>query len=708
MSIILAIEIREELSYPLIPDDVYESRCDAFLLSESNKWSRFISSSTWGERHARLKDDVLCGRVSEFNESLVNDYPSSLRYYTDILRALEPVLQSSEVGVLFYSDEPAGRVTHSCWEKNELIQLARGELTASGIQQTILEFSNRTRHAPPFGMWDTLLSHDLTTSRILVIGTTLGHRTVSGSTLSFVDSLLALPSKLPFISFLLVGKALETEEIQSLQDFVCACGGLAFSGIMDPSALADAVECTSRFFLMAGESELHQRSDYINGDTARRKSRGSGLVDDRCEDAALWLIPGTVTSRSLFEDSSQLEWRWTRGLRIYRELRRGVRDVVYTEPGPLGLELSPPTAGTPYWTLACTHPPISGIGLKVGALLIAIGSHSITKDTSRYKLHQLMAVRPVCITFHTPEEPKWRISRRDAWICSMAEEMASAVLANRVKSPYKTVPPPFRRPSGQRPWQAVSQTHVDQMTEALVIAAASSCDVEVFDALSCCNTVLRKLLRVRRERPLSLGMRVLRYIVRRSNPDQMETSPAILRRALTCAEPDYVGADFRLRVAYGISLADIVPHSRGIFMPSAFLQIGHDDMKTFMALVDAITPACFTSSPLVTKQLKIEGVPLELMFIDMVLRISLSCDTSSKIVKGLYAIYMVEGCCSIMWVRIFLVLVKRIHLDNGKDFLSVALGHLSLDSVSEAILLEALYHDVNQKWLKDWSVQEFI
>ena len=61
-----------------------------------------------------------------------------------------------------------------------------------------------------------------------------------------------------------------------------------------------------------------------------------------------------------------------------------------------------------------------------------------------------------------------------------------------------------------------------------------------------------------------------------------------------------------------------------------------------------------------------------------------------------------------MWVRIFLVLVKRIHLDNGKDFLSVALGHLSLDSVSEAILLEALYHDVNQKWLKDWSVQEFI
>merc|ERR1719284_39761 len=69
---------------------------------------------------------------------------------------------------------------------------------------------------------------------------------------------------------------------------------------------------------------------------------------------------------------------WARSLRCWR-MRRGLRDVVFGEPGSLGLELDEPRLaadgglpGENAWRLRGTHPPASALKMQEQSVLVAI------------------------------------------------------------------------------------------------------------------------------------------------------------------------------------------------------------------------------------------------------------------------------------------------------------------------------------------------
>jgi len=134
---------------------------------------------------------------------------------------------------------------------------------------------------------------------------------------------------------------------------------------------------------------------------------------------------------------------------MIREKLRNVRDIIYSDPGPLGMELSQPTSTEPTWRVCKTHPPVSGLGLSVGSVLIAVNGQLIDGNTDKMDIVRLMGLRPLIAS--VVESGYTEESLEEAWVRTVAEEITSYILLKRANSPFKTVPGKFSRLNSDEP-----------------------------------------------------------------------------------------------------------------------------------------------------------------------------------------------------------------------------------------------------------------
>jgi len=114
-------------------------------------------------------------------------------------------------------------------------------------------------------------------------------------------------------------------------------------------------------------------------------------------------IPSDSLLDVLLDVSLAMPRRWSRSLRLWRE-RRGLRDVVFSEPGGLGLELDEPDLHSSdperhSWRLRATHPPASSLQIEGKARLVAVNRLRVHSGTARGEVAKRVACRPVSMTF---------------------------------------------------------------------------------------------------------------------------------------------------------------------------------------------------------------------------------------------------------------------------------------------------------------------
>ncbi|CAE7890818.1 unnamed protein product [Symbiodinium sp. KB8] len=118
-------------------------------------------------------------------------------------------------------------------------------------------------------------------------------------------------------------------------------------------------------------------------------------------------VPSESMLTVLSDVTLVLAHRWSRSLRTWR-IRRGMRDLVFGEPGSIGLDFEEPVlegtdgALTSTWKLRATHPPASALKMENGSELVAINRIRVTERTPRSEVARRISSRPVSLTFRLP------------------------------------------------------------------------------------------------------------------------------------------------------------------------------------------------------------------------------------------------------------------------------------------------------------------
>ena len=277
----------------------------------------------------------------------------------------------------------------------------------------------------------------------------------------------------------------------------------------------------------------------------------------------------------------------------------------------------------------------------------------------------------------------------DAWINSIAEELTAKQLSQRAKNPYRTVPVPFNH-ARQNPLKLVDDLNLEISEHALVIAATVMLDAKFLLQTRSLNKGCHDGLNMDRRK---IGWRILRYVLRHCyshihiSPPHSGILPALSSSVIN----------------FGIDLDQIIPDLSKVpsFVLHPFLDNNSSPCTSFIQLMDVLTPAAFAYSPETTRQLKIEGFPIELAFVRIVLRISLRHN------EHLYQVFLLEGIDSVFFVRIFLVLLTQLSSRSEVDWLQKALNGLTLEAVTEEVIRES--HDVQltSQWIRNWRDREY-
>eukprot|EP00927_Polykrikos_kofoidii_P062303 TRINITY_DN57109_c0_g1_i1.p1 TRINITY_DN57109_c0_g1~~TRINITY_DN57109_c0_g1_i1.p1 ORF type:complete len:978 (-),score=127.43 TRINITY_DN57109_c0_g1_i1:180-3113(-) len=215
-------------------------------------------------------------------------------------------------------------------------------------------------------------------------------------------------------------------------------------------------------------------------------------------------LDGVVSSErmlSVLSDVSlSLARRWGRGLRCWRE-NRGLRDVVFSEPGGLGLEICEPelTQGDPMlhsWRLRATHPPASALKMQENSVLVAINQVQVSSHTPRSEVSRRLAARPVCVTFRCPDRSNGGAgstsSLEATTLMSVVAEIAVAELREGFP-PIKTGSPPLSTMLQRVAASKTSQARCVRLDQANRIISEAVAWVIGGDAASVNETQLRCL-----------------------------------------------------------------------------------------------------------------------------------------------------------------------------------------------------------------------
>jgi hypothetical protein len=155
-----------------------------------------------------------------------------------------------------------------------------------------------------------------------------------------------------------------------------------------------------------------------------------------------------------------------------------------------------------------------------------------------------------------------------------------------------------------------------------------------------------------------------------------------------------------MRVAYGISIAEIFARSDDVrYQRSPFVQFSPEKLNPSLRLIQGVTAACFIHSPVLTRRLVADGVPLELLFSEFLMRISLGA-RESKVYELLQALSYLEEPGSVFWLRLFLALLDRLSESGTGNLFSNSFKVLVIDSVDAFTVEAANLIPVSNRWLR--------
>lgn len=152
-------------------------------------------------------------------------------------------------------------------------------------------------------------------------------------------------------------------------------------------------------------------------------------------------FPRDSTLDSLLEtDTSSAKTRWTRGLRVFRKSSRQLIDVCFDSDFPVKhSESSVITEETTlqvaehcglvlelfdglYWFIIDTVPPISGVDIESGAILLSVNGQSVARGACG-DLGLLLSCRPLCLTVRNPRGNAGQLTLSQLRALNMAESI---------------------------------------------------------------------------------------------------------------------------------------------------------------------------------------------------------------------------------------------------------------------------------------------
>jgi hypothetical protein len=618
-----------------------------------------------------------------------------LPLYQHVVDQLLPLLQTKHVTVVFFGNPCDGWIPHTWGVNPHILKFVEKRIQSDLIRNQMVSLCGQS---VPYRLWNSLMDCGLSMNdRVLVVGTTRNAMLAFNDVIMDAALTLHRSGRLGGrLSFILLGESPEVEVICRIQSFACMTGGFVFPDINDHMSLSNAIDCLRIHFLVASKDELDERSRHVD---TRRHSFPEIQIETTLKRLHRF-APSRSTREALLKDISSLDWRFTRGLRKFRELYRDIRDVTILDSGPIGLELSAPSKASELWSVASTRPPISGLGLEAGSVLVCINDNLVGPDTPASTIVRLMQQRPICCTFIPRRRLEFDEPRR-AFIAAFSEELSSTVLVHRATNPYRAIPPPlFGRQL--EPWHDFVKGDHCIVAKALIVTCNLMCDLEMFFQLRGLSRGINNLLRNNGKD--STGHHTLQYITRRGK------SPEFIRGFVRmCTPRPFIGlqrVDVMMKCSYGISLAEIIDASTGLTDKDFPWMRGRGNSADFAFFIDVVTPACFSFNSSMTRLVKSEGVPLELMFTSLVVEASL-CSPHDASVRGRLArIYCLEGFCSLFWIRLFLIIMSRIRLTPNEDVVTVSIEQLSFRNIDDTAIEEALDIPLGQEWVSQWTSNE--
>lgn len=327
-------------------------------------------------------------------------------------------------------------------------EFARGAFDAAALARWLAE-DTRVGRAPP--LWPHLLSScgaatGRSTQALILFAEPNSTETSPEALELAARCLHARGEAIPYISCVTFGPK-SSEHLAALEELCAWSGGLSLN-VDDAAALKPAAEgLMGHQFGWAGQPPgLRERREYYARKQALKTCflplpcfvMGIGSSDapagdrhvappsgeDHADSVAVGLLSvlnkgnrsgnfnGTLPSEAMLAVLSDVSMdpmrRWGRSLRSWR-MQRGLRDVVFSEQGNLGLEFDEPDLGDDEdadssrrcWRLRATHPPASSLKMQPGSELIAINQVQVDRHTLRSEVSRRIAARPVSLTFRT-------------------------------------------------------------------------------------------------------------------------------------------------------------------------------------------------------------------------------------------------------------------------------------------------------------------
>ena len=680
-SLLVAIDVSPGLCEPLVSEELLQYITGRYLNAESS-----LAAHTKFEKF----DSLLVGQSEAFDELNRSGYPCRLSLVSAFVHSLTEMHVNSEVRLIFFSS--AGRsswVGSHLWKDNQPIQLGKGGTESLARMRLFLESQNDNQ----FDIWSSILQieSNLDNSRLLIFSGTDSSAKFLRVGFASVESLLKLQHPGLIASFVPIGDEPDSESIQALHQLFSRLGGFVFPAVSAESRVAEIADVLSRHFIMEDHQIVRERMQV----GSRTIFAPFSSPTDFSWITSKRLNPSVLYLRCLSEDTSSLKWRWMRGFRFHRERFRGVRDIFFESSGQLGLDFRQPDNKTPWWTLRSSQPPSSSLDLTEGSILFSVNGRIIDGEVNSVCFRRLLGRRPVVLSFGSPEDRPGR-DTRSAWIQACAEELSIRAIVENIKDFDSKIPLPFV-PRRQTPWNRVPAHAFDKSHQCLLIASTVMCDHEGLLALAQVDSKFRNLFLSEQGR---VGRSLFRYALRRSFPGSKRIWGRIFSLLSLKRQLDVGRADMLMRATYGISIADISSGNEDSTLCfSPFLEFRPDKIKPLSDILCGVTAACFLHSRVKTQRLLTAGVPLELIYAEFIIRISLGAK-EAVVCSWLNSIFCLEGIGSIFWLRLFLSLLEQFEVSDSGDLIATAFQAFNLDRVTESTITAALSIPVSSQWLK--------
>lgn len=459
--VVICVEASESLVEPMCSTAELQQELVPYVMSQLLQSSAFMKLSK-PERQTKVKmltqkmlggetgtggpDDDAAGDIAphRFWAHLRTKYGTRLAHLLQLLKHLESAIRHHRVVLLLFQSEVAAptasllvRASRPCSAAAvEAAAAARREFAAGSFQvEAVSEWLSGSPdsagghgRAPP--LWLRLAAECASDSvaevRALVVCTEAQSTDTTPEALTLAAHALHQTRKVvPFVSSVTFGPQ-SSERLAALSEFSAWAGGLSFN-VSDVSGLQPAAQGLSSYSFngeLQAKDFLERRQSYAQKQALSAccylplppllsdgPAHSSSLVD-ALRGGAKVAFDATCPSESLLavlsDTTLALPRRWGRSLRCCRELR-GLRDVVFGEPGGLGLELDEPKLGDETserqrtWRLRTTHPPASALKMKEQSVLLAINFARVHEHTARSEIARRVSARPVSLTFENPK-----------------------------------------------------------------------------------------------------------------------------------------------------------------------------------------------------------------------------------------------------------------------------------------------------------------